>query len=218
MIPGGSWYTADPTSLDGLARHLAANGIAAMPAKIRAGANGILHPVPVQDILCATAYGVAAAEEQGLAVEEVVLLGHSSGAHLASLAVLTPEAWADGADDCPWEPVTPDALIGLAGPYDISLIPDVAALLLGSRPQDDPAAWEAANPLRLAGARPEVPVLLLHGTFDQVVPELFTEGFAAALEAGGHDVTVEILDEVTHSGVLDPGVSGEIITAWVTSR
>ncbi len=217
MIPGGSWYTADPASLDALARYLAENGIAAMPAKIRAGANGVLHPVPVQDILCATAYGFAAAEEQGLDVGPVVLLGHSSGAHQSALATLTPEAWADATGTCPWDPATPEALIGVAGPYDISLIPEVAALLLGTRPQDDPAGWEAANPLRLAGARPEVPVLLVHGTFDRVVPEFFSEDFAAALEAGGHPVTVEVIEGGDHSDVLTPAVSGEIITAWVKS-
>lgn len=217
MIPGGSWYTADPTALGPLAQYLAANGIAAMPAKIRAGANGILHPVPVQDILCATAYGVAAAEEQGLDVGTVVLLGHSSGAHQAALATLTPDAWVDAAATCPWGAAAPDALVGIAGPYDISLIPEVAALLLGTRPEDDPAGWEAANPLRLAGARPEVPVLLVHGTFDRVVPEFFSEDFAAALEVGGHDVTVEVIQGGDHSDVLTPDVSGEIIATWVKS-
>ena len=216
MVPGGGWLTADPTGLDGLARHLSGAGIAAMPVRIRGARDGVTYPVPVEDILCAAAYGVATATDRGLDVGPVVLLGHSSGAHLSSLAVLATDAYTDGvAETCPWAPVTPDALIGLSGPYDVTMLAEVAELLFKSLPDEDPATWEAGNPLNLAGLRPDVPVLLVHGAADEVVPQVFTANFAAALEAGGHDVTVEVLDGLNHGDVLLPQNSGDIIADWV---
>lgn len=213
MVPGGSWLTADPSGLEGLARHLAAAGIAALPVEIRAARDGVVHPVPVQDVLCAAAYGVATATDRGLDAGPVVVLGHSSGAHLAALAALAPGEWGRG--DCPYEPVAPDALVGLAGPYDIAGVPDIAEPLLGVGLDEDPDLWAAANPLTWAAARPEVPVLLLHGESDEMVPLGFTEDFATALRDGGHDVTVEVLDGVDHAGAYAPQVSGDIVAEWV---
>jgi acetyl esterase/lipase len=215
MIPGGSWLTADPAGFDSLARHLAAAGIAALPVEIRAARDGVVHPVPVQDILCAAAYGVATASDRGLDVGPVAVLGHSSGAHLAALAALAPDEWGQG--DCPHEPVVPDALVGLAGPYDISAAPDLAEALLGVGLDEDPDAWAAANPLTWTDARPGVPVLLLHGDADGTVPLRFTEDFAGALRDGGHDVRVEILDGVDHAGVYAAENAGDIIAEWVTA-
>lgn len=216
MIPGGGWLTADPTGLDGLARHLSGAGIAAMPVRIRAARDGVTYPVPVEDILCAVAYGVATASDRGVDVGTVVLLGHSSGAHLSSLAVLATDAYTAGvAETCPWAPVTPDALIGLSGPYDVTMLAEVAELLFKSLPDEDPATWEGGNPLNRAGLRPDVPVLLVHGAVDEVVPQVFTDDFAAALAAGGHDVTVKILDGLNHGDVLLPQNSGDIIADWV---
>ena len=81
--------------------------------------------------------------------------------------------------------VVPDALIGLSGPYDISKVPEAASALMGSDPADDPDAWAEANPVEQAALRPGVPVLLLHGSADDIVAVAFTTQFGEALRNAG---------------------------------
>jgi acetyl esterase/lipase len=212
LVPGGSWTTADPGGLAGLAGHLADAGIVAAPTRIRAASDGVVYPVPVEDVLCAVASAVAEADSRGFTPTRVAVLGHSSGAHLAALAVL---AFDDDTPACTAPVVAPDALIGLSGPYDISRLSGVASALLGSEPDDDPAAWQAANPVQRADLRPDVPVLLMHGEDDEVVPVDFTTRFADALESAGHSTTVELVPGADHLSIFTAGVAGGRIAAWL---
>ena len=210
MIPGGGWETADPTGLEPLAAALAAQGVVAMPVVIRAAADGAAYPSPIEDVLCALADGAATATGAGIRPTALVLLGHSSGAHESAVATLAPDQYAPQCDD---PLVAPDALVGLAGPYDIRNFSDAAASLFGEDADD--ATWDAANPLLLADRRPEVPVLLLHGDADDVVPAQFSQDFAAALRAGGHPVTLSIVPGANHGEVYSPAVAAAPVTQWL---
>lgn len=212
MVPGGGWTTADPAGFSALASRLAEAGIVVAPAHVRAASDGVVYPVPVEDVLCAVAAADAEARGRGVVPGPVVVLGHSSGAQLAALAVLAPE---DHAPACGALPVEPDALIGLSGPYDISRVPDVATALLGSDPEDDPGAWSRANPVARASSRPDVPVLLLHGAEDSTVPVSFTTQFATALEEAGHPTTVDVVAGAGHSSIYRPDVAGPRIVRWL---
>jgi acetyl esterase/lipase len=212
MVPGGGWATADPSGLAGLAASLAAAGIAAAPTHIRAATDGAVYPVPVEDVLCALRAASAAVTSRGFTPGPLAVLGHSSGAHLAALAVLAVD---DYTPTCTAPAVRPDALIGLSGPYDISQLPDIARSLLGTTPEDDPATWKAANPVRRADLRPDVPVLLLHGDADRTVPVAFTRQFAQALKAAGHRTTVEVVPRADHQSIYTAEVSAERIAQWL---
>lgn len=213
MVPGGSWQSADPRGLQPLAAALAERGILAMPVVIRASRDGVTWPTPVEDILCALADGAATAREEGIDPGPVVLLGHSSGAHLSSVAALAPERFTP---DCEDEAVEPDGVVGLAGPYDISRFADHAAVLFGNDAGVvEDRLWDAANPVLLAPLHPEVPALLLHGSSDDVVPDDFSTDFATALEDAGHATTVEVLDHVDHDAVYWPDVAAEPVARWL---
>lgn len=214
LIPGGGWTTADPAGLAGLAAGLAEAGVAAAPAHVRAAEDGVTYPAPVEDVLCAVAAASDHLRSAGYPPGPVAVLGHSSGAHLAALAVLTVD---DHAPPCGSTGVRPDALIGLSGPYDISQVPDVAAALLGSSPDEDPDAWASANPVEQAGRRPDVPVLLLHGDADTLVPVELTTQFAQALDAGGHPTTVEVVPGADHETIYSSGVATDRVAAWLRS-
>lgn len=149
MIPGGGWQTADPDGLEPLAAALASRGVVAMPVVIRAGADGAVYPAPVEDVVCALADGVATAREAGIRPTRIVLLGHSSGAHLSALATLDAR---DHTPSCEDPVVAPDALVGLAGPYDIRNFSDAAENLFADDATE--TTWDAANPMLLAGQRP----------------------------------------------------------------
>ncbi|MCB8958474.1 MAG: alpha/beta hydrolase [Nocardioides sp.] len=212
LVPGGSWTTADPSGLAPLAARLADAGVAAAPTHLRAAQDGVTFPVPVEDVLCAVAAAAQEVRRRGLVPDPVAVLGHSSGAHLAALAVLAAR---DFAPDCRAPLVTPDALVGISGPYDISQIPEMATALLGTGPDDDPDGWAQANPVGRADLRPDVPVLLLHGDADDLVPVDFTTQFGAALEDAGHPTTVEVVPGATHDTIYRADVAGERVATWL---
>jgi acetyl esterase/lipase len=212
MVPGGGWTTADPAGFAALASRLADAGIVVAPTHVRAAADGVVYPVPVEDVLCAVAAAAAEARRRGVVADPVVVLGHSSGAQLAALAVLAAE---EHAPTCGSPPVEPDALIGLSGPYDISRLPDVATALLGCAPDDCPDAWQRANPVARASLRPDLPVLLLHGAEDATVPVSFTTQFATALEEAGHPTTVDVVAGADHERIYRPEVAGPRVVRWL---
>jgi len=211
MIPGGAWRTADPSGFAGLARHLAGAGIMAVTVSVRAAVDGVVYPTPVEDVLCAVGFAAGTAEANRIELGSIVLLGHSSGAHLATLAALAPE---DFTPDCAWVTTRADALVAIAGPYDVAR-DAVAESLFGVAYSADPNLWDSGNPLLKVGLRPDLPVLLIHGEDDTIVPTSFTTEFGAALEEAGHRTTVIILPEANHDDIYSAGVSGDLIVDWV---
>lgn len=210
LVPGGGWQSADPTGLMPLAQSLAEQGVFAMPVVIRAAEDGVVHPTPVEDVLCALADGAATARAEGLEPERLVLLGHSSGAHLSALAALAND---DHDPRCEDPLLAPDAVVGLAGPYDIRDFTGAAASLFAD--DSDRAQWDAANPVLRAGLRPEVPFLLLHGDADDVVPPVFSTDFGAALRAGGHPTTVSVLPGEDHGSIYSAEVATAPVVQWL---
>ena len=210
MIPGGSWRSAEPAGLQPLAEALADRGVVAVPVHIRTAGDGVVFPVPVEDVLCALADGAATARAAGIEPTRVALLGHSSGAHLASLATLDPE---DFTPHCEDPLVAADAFVGLAGPYDIRTFAEAASALF--RAGAGPAEWDAANPVLLAAHHPDVPVLLLHGDADDVVPVGYSRDFAMALSAGGHPTTLAVLLGEDHASIYAAEVVAPKIAEWL---
>jgi acetyl esterase/lipase len=214
IVPGGSWLSADPSGFTGLAGKLARAGYAVVTTTYRTQAEGATFPVPVEDVVCAVNESAAQVAESGLQVGPVVVVGHSAGAQLAALAALVGDRYQA---DCPNPPVPVDGLVGLAGPYDLVAIPDLASALFDSGPTEDPKNWSAASPIRQVAERPDLPVLLLHGTADDSLPTSTSEDFAAALEAAGHLVTLDVLPGVDHFQVYDAEVALEPIRAFTAS-
>lgn len=207
LVPGGGWTTADPVHLRPLARYLADAGLAVVTITYGTSSTGASWPVPADDVRCAVAY----AAEQVPDVP-VVLVGHSAGAHLAAVAGLDPTS-----DDafCPYPTRAADGVVGLAGPYDVSATRGLAGNLFGLAEPEAPDLWAAGNPVLLAGERPEVPFLLVHGAEDRLVGEEFARALEAALVAGGHPTTLVVAAGADHSTVRQPEVLGETLLAWL---
>jgi acetyl esterase/lipase len=207
LVPGGGWTTADPARLVPLGRHLGNAGLAVVTITYGTSSTGASWPVPADDVRCAVAF--AADQVPGV---PVVLVGHSAGAHLSAVAALDPTG-----DDafCPYAPHAADALVGLAGPYDVSATRGLAGNLFAVAEPEAPGLWAAGNPVLLAAERPEVPVLLVHGSADDLVGEEFARGFEAALRDGGHPTTLVVADGADHSAVRQPEVVGDTLLAWL---
>lgn len=212
LVPGGSWETAERDGLTPLAEELASHGVFVVNAAYRARADGGGYPSMVEDVVCAARFAGRRATDAGLDADPIVVIGHSAGAHLAAMAALVGDALDP---PCPHPPTPIDALVGLAGPYDITLLPHVADNLFGTGPEDDTEVWEEGNPITHAAARPDVPVLLLHGEADDTVDVSFTDDFAAALRAGGHEVDVRIVPGATHASIYTAEVAADPIVEWM---
>jgi acetyl esterase/lipase len=212
LVPGGRWLSADPTGLMPLAEALADAGAAAATITYRTASDEAYFPQPARDVACGTAWAAARAGEDGYPPTEVVLVGHSAGATLAALAALAPEDL--GSHECPYPPVQADRLVGLAGPYDVVQVADVAVDLFGPQ-RPDPQTWAVGNPVTKGDRRPDVAVLLVHGRDDDMVPLASSGAFADALEAGGHAVTTRWLDGIDHQSVYAADVAGPLIVDWL---
>lgn len=206
LVPGGSWRSADPTGMHVLADDLVRDGLATLTITYGTAGTGDHHPVPVQDLTCATAFAADRVPDV-----PVILLGHSAGAHLAALAGLAPEQGAS----CDAPAHAADAVVGLAGPYDVERVGPLATQLFDASRGEEPALCAQGNPLTWVEERPDVPFLLVHGQDDDVVPRVFTDVFAAALRAAGHDVAVVTYPGVDHLQVIDPDVVADDVVRWV---
>jgi acetyl esterase/lipase len=212
MVPGGAWRTADRSGLTPLAERLAGAGMLVVNATHRAADAGARFPSEVQDVVCSVGFAAARAAAGGQQSGPVVLLGHSSGAHLAALAAL---AGAHFRGACPHPPASVDGLIGLAGLYDPSAVTDMAEPLFGVPASQNPQRWRDGNALTWASAVASLPVLLAHGDRDDLVPMSLTMSFAAALRVGGHQVHVEVVPGAGHHDIYAPEVIGGSLVEWI---
>lgn len=193
VVPGGGFRAADPTGLLPLGEDLADEGFAAVTITYDHAGTDTYYPRPVEEVACGIAY--AAAQAPGV---PVVVVGHSAGANLAMLAGLQPLRTDVS---CPYEPHPADALVGLAGPYDVHQS-RIGEDLFGVPQEEDPEMWRDGDPLTWADARPEVPVLVMHGDADEMVPVWFTESMADALERGGHGVVARYPEGARHNDLF----------------
>lgn len=192
LVHGGFWRAEwDRTHLRATAAGLADRGYAvALPEYRRSGMPGGTWPAPGEDLAGALA---AVREDEGLP-EAVALVGHSAGGHLAVWLLHRPQAQGVlGA-------------VSLAGCVDLRM---VGRLGLDDGAVDDlfgDGSWEqeehlGADPMDL-GPTP-VPVHLLHGRDDTLVPLAVSESWMTRCGTVGRD-SLTVLDGAGHFDLIDP--------------
>jgi acetyl esterase/lipase len=209
VVHGGAWMHGDPSQAAGNALHFARRGIATVSISYRL-LPGHRFPHPLDDVRRGIRHVRAHAAELGIDPERIALLGLSAGAHLALLAHLAR-------DVSELAPELPAELAGVAedvcavmlhyGPFDLArrrAFPDgydpVAELLA---PRTDDEAWvRLASPISHA-ERAGAPVLLVHGTKDQVVSWRQSQAMHDALVAAGRPSELLLLDGAPHAFQID---------------
>lgn len=204
FVHGGAWVRGDPSQAAGNALHFAPRGIATVAISYRLAPEH-RFPAPLDDVRHGLRWVRAHAGELGIDPERLALVGLSAGAHLAVLAHLAANVAALAPDlppDLRDVPETVRAVVAHYGPYDLARRrSEMIDALLGPRGED--AAWvRLASPIaHAAGAT--APLLLIHGTADQIVSWRESERMHAALLAADKPSELLLLEGAPHAFQLN---------------
>ncbi len=210
VIHGGYWQKDYGKSLGApLAEQLAREGVAAWNIEYRRVGNGGGWPGTLDDVGAAVdalaGKGQAAAGGR-LDLTRVVTLGHSAGGMLAVWAADRPHLPTGAPGARPTVRVI--GAVSQAGVLDLraaaadGLGGGAVPSLLGGEPAQFPARYAAADPAALVPAG--VPVILVHGTLDTVVPMDQSEAYVAAARRAGEHVKLVRIADADHFALIDP--------------
>jgi acetyl esterase/lipase len=201
-VHGGGWQRGSrrdpPPLLDAdFYDQIAAQGLAVAAVDYRLSGEA-RFPAALEDVRAAVDWVRENASGYGLDAERVFLWGDSAGGHLALLAALCGAAVRGVVG---WFPVTD--LAGLAADVaDAGGVPDRGpdsreARLLGAPAASVPDLARQASPVTHAGPGAP-PVLLMHGTADDLVPAAQSVRLAEALRRAGAQVELELVPGASH--------------------
>jgi len=209
LIHGGSWQKHyGKIFTRALAGDLLRRGYAVWNIEYRRVGVGGGWPQTFADVAAAIDR-LAALEDPRLDLDQVTLIGHSAGGHLALWAAGRPNlpAGTPGTLDGPPR-VRARRVVSLAGVADLTDAyrrwhGGIVGDLMGGSPEEVPDRYGAGDPIRLLPL--EIPALIVHGVRDKTVSIEISRGYAKAARAAGGEVElVEIEGEVGHRTHLDP--------------
>jgi acetyl esterase/lipase len=212
LFHGGGWFGGTPISTAPLAEYLASQGVVVFNSTYRTQTGG--YPESFDDVACAVRHARTNASAYSNADGPLVLAGHSAGAHLASVVALAGDEFGK---DCPVAgSATVDRFVGLAGPYDPTLYPQVLPAFFGTRFENDPKPWEAGSAYSYLGENTEIEILLMHGEADELVPISSSQLFADALAEAGYAVELAEVTGAPHQALRDPNVVGAALVDFLS--
>ncbi|WP_194756682.1 alpha/beta hydrolase [Aliidiomarina indica] len=194
FVYGGAWDQGDKKEFEFVGQAFARLGYVTLVPNYRLYPD-VEFPDFIQDVADSIAALPDAIEQhQGRvcsAGNDIVLMGHSAGAHTAAMLAVEPRYFANANATN----LTISALIGLSGPYDLPLeherVKDKFTTVEG----------DEANPVALAHADMP-PTLLLHGEQDTVAEPAHTDKFASRLRELGVPVDVHTYDRARHVALV----------------
>lgn len=217
VIHGGCWRSQfDLGYISHLAAALAKAGVATWSLEFRRIGNpGGGWPGTFQDVARGADHLRELARRFPLDTARVVVTGHSAGGHLALwLAArpnLPPGSVLFSPDPLRVRGVVPLAAITDLRTYGVGAGSCNAAvpLLMGGTPAEVPGRYAEGNPVELLPLR--VPVRLVQGTLDPIVPVEQARSFEAAARERGDDARVLLVEGAGHFDVVAP-----FAAAWRT--
>jgi acetyl esterase/lipase len=189
---GGRWSDGDKTDYRFVGAALADLGYVAVLANYRHYPQ-VKMPGFMDDAARAALWAAAHAAEFGADAQRLYLMGHSAGAHLATLVTLDPRYFAAAGQPAP--PIA--GVIGLSGPYDF--LP-----LLEADVQDmfgPPPIYPESQPINFVRSDAP-PMLLVHGLRDDTVWPKNSRNLATALDARGVSVTLKLYPKLVHADTV----------------
>lgn len=189
---GGGWNSGNKADYKFVGAALADQGYVAVLPNHRLYPE-VRFPAFVDDAAQAVAWVHSHLREWGANARRVYLMGHSAGAHIASLLALD-SSYLQAVNV---DPASVRGFIGLAGPYDfIPFKYQYMFDLFG--PAERFAQSQPINFVRTDAP----PMLLLHGMQDKTVAPYNTEHLASALTAAGAKVTAHYDAKASHGDLV----------------
>lgn len=189
---GGRWRYGDKSDYRFVGAALAESGYVAVVANYRLYPQ-VKMPGFMGDAAQAALWTDAHASDYGGSRDNLFLMGHSAGAHLAALLTLDTRYFAATGHFAPHIA----GVIGLSGPYDFLplLEPDVQDMF------GPPKLYAQSQPINFVRAD-SPPMLLVHGLEDDTVKPKNSRNLAAALRALGVPVTLKLYPKLSHSATV----------------
>lgn len=205
IIHGGGFNDGDKDRRReiNIGSHLARNGYAGMSIDYQLWSNGVQKPTwprNLQDAKTAVRWLRQNADRLGIDPERIGVIGGSAGGNLAAmLAVTGPQ---DGLEppDGDGTPTSVRCAVDLYGVADLMNYHDMK-MFLKTR-AEDPESYRRASPINYCD-RGDAPVLLIHGTGDEVVNVSQSRTFAAALAREGSEHELIEIPDAPHTFDLD---------------
>lgn len=202
LVHGGFWKRHWTRELmDPLAVDLVRRGYATWNVEYRRVGEGGGFPETLFDMGAAVDHLGTLATEHHLDLNNVAVIGHSAGGHLALWAASRSRlaSGEPGADPL----ITPTKVIGLAPVTDLdaahreNLGDGAVAAFMGNATGE---AWRVASPIELLPIG--VPTVLVHGTSDDEVPSSHSERYvSSAAHSGASEL---VLFDGDHFDPIDP--------------
>jgi acetyl esterase/lipase len=218
FVHGGGWRAGNKSQGVGLLTRFAATGnyfCASVGYRLSGEAT---WPAQIHDCKAAIRFLKANANKYNIDPQKIGVWGISAGGHLVSLLGTTGDV-KELEGDCGW----PDqssrvtCVVDFCGPTDFTAIAKldkgdafaaVSALLGGPIDQKAQAAKEA-SPVTYV-SKDDAPILIVHGTADNVVPFSQAEVFYQALKKAGVDATLVKIEGGGH-GIGGPEVQRRVL-------
>lgn len=212
FVHGGAWVAGSPSSLRSLAQEVAERGAIAINLGYSTLLMGGGYPRTFDEIACGIRQARAMGDQLG-GSGELVVVGHSAGAHLALVVALDESAWGQ---DCPFSgSAAPDRFVGLAGFYDIDQVDVLLQGFLGGPRTEIPQVWDAVDPyVQIDRDAPGVgafPVRLHVGDQDTLAPIELSRRLSDELEAAGADASTAPVAGADHFAIMRGDVSADLV-------
>jgi acetyl esterase/lipase len=196
-LHGGGWVAGDRKQMTQTIEVLARRGYVAIAPDYRL-APAHRFPACIEDSKCAVRWLRANAGKYRVNPARIGAVGLSAGGHLACLLGVTDSGDGLEGTTAPLDQSSRvQAVVSFAGPADLTdetlykpeVLKDNLIPLLGGMPSDRPDLYRKASPIHYAPRTPP-PVLLIHGSADQVVPVCQAHALADKLKRYGGSARV----------------------------
>ncbi len=199
LIHGGGWTSFDKSTMRRLAEFLALAGFVAVPVDYRLFHDDVNRwPAQLDDVQRAVRWLRANSAKYNVDPDHIGAYGHSAGAQLALLLGMLDTR--DNSDPALAKFSSKvEAVIDASGPTDLTADQTddgnmkFLASFLGADFATHPEVWRDASPVFHA-AKSNAPILIIHGTRDEMVPISQAEELNDALTKAGANVKFLRLD------------------------